>query len=412
MDSDLQLDRVVARRIIESVGGSGTPPEYGFQFFTAGLDPYLSVLDEEYLATHLKDGGAVFKLVVGPYGGGKTHFLYLVRELAWTRQYAVSYVSLSPKESPFSSLDRVYAALMRGIAAPLTPQEMLRGWESGFPAFLKRWFAGRRETLMQQGVMSSDVGEHLLHEVESVQVENVTFRRAVIQALHALLESDAPTFDSVCQWLLAEGYDARTHRPLHILQRIDPKTAPSMIRSLAQFVRQVGYTGLVILLDEAERMSSMSTRQRDSHLSNLREIIDECGHTNLQGVLLLFAVPDLTFLEGKTQIYDALNQRVATVFEDFNPSGVRIELDKIVKDARAFLLEVGAKLARVHQCAYQHTFEPAKLEETVSRIADYAYGLRFGDVGYKRAFVQSLVRGLDQLRRNGEVPDPSNWSSS
>jgi len=70
----------IARRIIETVGANGIPPEYGFQFFTAGLQPYLSVMDEEYLSSFIKQGGSAFKIVVGVYGGGKTHFLYSVRD--------------------------------------------------------------------------------------------------------------------------------------------------------------------------------------------------------------------------------------------------------------------------------------------------------------------------------------------
>ena len=41
------LTRSTARQIIERVGSSGAPPEWGFQFFTAGLDLYLKVLEEE-----------------------------------------------------------------------------------------------------------------------------------------------------------------------------------------------------------------------------------------------------------------------------------------------------------------------------------------------------------------------------
>ena len=45
----MQLNTLIARRIVETVGAYGTPPEYGFQFFTAGLDEYLRCIHEEYL---------------------------------------------------------------------------------------------------------------------------------------------------------------------------------------------------------------------------------------------------------------------------------------------------------------------------------------------------------------------------
>jgi len=77
-----ELTARIARRIIDTVGANGTPPEYGFQFFTEGLDPYLSIIEDEYLGSYINQGGSAFKLVVGVYGGGKTHFLYCVRDIA------------------------------------------------------------------------------------------------------------------------------------------------------------------------------------------------------------------------------------------------------------------------------------------------------------------------------------------
>ena len=96
-----------ARRIIETVGSSGTPPEWGFQYFTSGLEPYLTVLEQDYLSSYLRQGGATFKLLVGTYGGGKTHFLYNVRALGWNHGFPVAYVTLSPEASPFHRLDKV-----------------------------------------------------------------------------------------------------------------------------------------------------------------------------------------------------------------------------------------------------------------------------------------------------------------
>src|SRR5204863_5649818 len=83
-----------AKRIIQQLGGSGQPPDYGVQYFSVGLDDYLNVIDEEYLSSYIRDGGSIFKLVEGIYGGGKTHFLYCVRDKGWAHGFVVSYISL------------------------------------------------------------------------------------------------------------------------------------------------------------------------------------------------------------------------------------------------------------------------------------------------------------------------------
>ncbi len=184
-----------------------------------------------------------------------------------------------------------------------------------------------------------------------------------------------------------------------------------MIRSLLRWIRQIDYSGLVVLLDEAERVPSLSTKQRQAHLSNLREIIDECGHTNFQGIMIFYAVPDENFLEGNTQIYEALRQRVSTVFEVLNPTGVKIELEKVISDPIPFLCEVGKKLAHVYEIAYSHEFDRSALEKTITMIAEMAHEQRFGDIGYKRLFVQTLIRGLHFLCKKGTPPTISELQS-
>ena len=180
-----------------------------------------------------------------------------------------------------------------------------------------------------------------------------------------------------------------------------------MIRSLNQWIRQIGYSGLVVLLDEAEKVSSLSTKNREQHVNNLREVIDECGHTTFKGVMIFYAVPDENFLEGRAQIYEALKQRVTTTFEGLNPTGVKIELEKIVAEPIPFLCEVGNKLAKVYETAYNHKFLESATQQTIQTVAEYAYGQRYLDTGYKRLFVQRLISGLHFLRQKG-IPPTSN----
>ncbi|HGE71295.1 TPA: hypothetical protein ENX78_10700 [Candidatus Poribacteria bacterium] len=404
-----ELSQNIARRIIDIVGANGIPPEYGFQFFTTGLDPYLTIIEKEYLSSFIKDGGSAFKMVVGIYGGGKTHFLYCVRDLAWRNNFAVSYVRLSPNESPFHRLEQVYKAIVKGITPSLTAEELLSGYEQGIISFLRTWYSQKFQEFKSKGLSEDSLHEELLNYIENIEgIESISFVKAVKAAFRALMNHQEDEFDKICQWLSGEGYDRRTHERHGILQRIDRTTAFTMLRSLVQWIRQIGYSGLVVLLDEAERVPSLSTRQKEQHLSNLREVIDECGHTNFQGVMIFYAVPNENFLEGRTQIYEALRQRLSTVFDKLNPSGVKIELEKVVIEHISFLSEVGYKLAEVYKTAHNHHFDETALEKTIRIVAEAAYEQHFGDIGYKRLFVQKLIQGFHFLRQEGIPPSAEN----
>ncbi len=400
-----ELTPDVARRIVDTVGAHGTPPEYGFQFFTAGLDPYLKVIEEEYLASYIRDGGSAFKMVVGVYGGGKTHLLYCVREMAWKHSFVVSYVRLSPTECPFHRLDLVYRAIAENVVPPQSPTELLRGYEHGLPNLLRAWYGERLQYHQASGRNGEALQDELATDIKRIgDTESISFVKAIKTALDAVAARDDGQFDTVSQWLKGEGYDSKFHKRLGILERIDKSTAFKMTRSLVQLIRHLGFSGLVICFDETERALSLTAKAKELHLSNLRELIDECGQTAFQGAMLFYAVPDETFLEGRTMVYEALRQRVDTVFGDFNPSGVKIFLDATIRDPKPFLQEVGQKLAAVYGKAYQWELPDRAVQETIDLVADWALGKRFGDVGYKRLFVQRLVTGLHHLKQKGEVP--------
>src|SRR5262249_53901374 len=105
----------LARQIIDVLGQSRTPVSNVGSVYNAGNESLLNALDTLYLSSYLTDGGAVFKLVGGDYGSGKSHFLYCLRDQAWERNFAVSKVDLSPRESPYDDQRRVYAAVASSI---------------------------------------------------------------------------------------------------------------------------------------------------------------------------------------------------------------------------------------------------------------------------------------------------------
>lgn len=392
-------NKKIARQIIEIVGNSGQPPQYGYQFFNAGPDIFLRILEKEYLADHIKDGGSIFKVVLGVYGGGKTHFLYTLRDLAWNHKYVVSYVRLSPKENPFHRLDSVYRAIVEGLIPPVTPEELLSGYEQGIAHFLKSWFGAQHEILRSRGLSGPDLRSELDSIVEGVgELASISFGNAIKAAFTALAKNDQREFDQICQWLKLEGIDRTLHRKFGITQKIDSSTAFQMIRSLGQWVRQIGYSGLLILLDEGERQASLSSAQRDQHLTNMREIIDECTNPAFKGIMIVYAVPDENFLNGKTAVYEALRSRLETVFEEVNPTGVKINLEHVVPEPIPFLIEVGQKLADIYQMAYNYKFSTTDLDNTIKQIAESVHANRFADIGYKRSFVQEIIKKYNSMR--------------
>src|SRR5436305_11934869 len=178
----------LARQIIEVLGQSGVPVSKGVSYYNVGNESLLNAIDAHYLGSYLAEGGAVFKLVVGDYGSGKSHFLYCVRDRAWQRNFAVSKVDLSPKESPYDDQKRVYAA----VASSIIWHE--RGDAGDEERGLSRFLQGTlRRLVTQRGLDLEDPDAADLPEVralvqtlETTSVDSLSFHKAIGGYLTAL----------------------------------------------------------------------------------------------------------------------------------------------------------------------------------------------------------------------------------
>jgi hypothetical protein len=234
-------------------------------------------------------------------------------------------------------------------------------------------------------------------------LESQNFLQAIQAAMNALYEDDNETYQLALQWLLGEGYDHSKHGELGILRKQDRSQAFSLLRSLIQLTRNAGFSGLVILFDEAEIVPSMSSRAKDLLLSNLREIVDACAQHSFRNVMIFYAVPNESFLEGRAAVYEALKQRLATVFDVFNPTGVRIDLEQLEGEPEEILADLGDRLRFIYQTAFRCILHEKKTKDGLKQLARKAYELRFGDIGYKRLYVQGAVRYLHLIRRQPDL---------
>jgi len=393
------MDPISARKIIEIVGGQGNPPEYGFQYFTAGLDNYLGTIDEDYLGSFVKEGGSAFKMVIGVYGGGKTHFLYCIREIAWNYDYIASYIVLSPEQTPFYKLEQVYRTIASNLIYPQTPEELLSGYDRGIEASIKAWYSRKYQEVA--GKLPDYLIPQELNTYASAlgPYESTSLRNAVKEAFLSLTERRDDDFTLIIQWLKGENPPKNLLKDFKIFEKIDKSTAFKMIRSLAQWVRDIGYAGIVVLMDEAEQTPSMTTKQKASLLSNMRELIDECGHANFRNAMWFYAVPDENFLEGRTQVYEALRHRLSSVFDaETNPTGVKIYLEETSADPIELLTDIGDKLSAIYEVAYSVKFETGTLDEVIADVAKAAYDRKL-EIGYKREFVKNVIVELHRLRK-------------
>ncbi len=397
----------LARQIIDTLGQSGTPVSKGVSYYNVGNDSLLNAIDTHYLGSYLADGGAVFKLVVGDYGSGKSHFLYCVRDRAWQRHFAVSKVDLSPKESPYDDQRRVYAA----VASALIWHELgsTSEDEQGLSRFLegtlRRLVAPHGLDLADEGVEEISEVRAFLQTVATSPVDSLSFHKAVQGFFQALLRGQERRVESLERWLHGEEVtpeDMRDLRMIGVTEKINKNNAFKMLRSLCQTVRAVGYTGLALLFDEGDRMLSIGGKAEKTATDNLREVIDRCRE-DLPGALFMYAVPP-DFLHTVVPKYPALQQRVqaADYFSRVNPFSPQINLEHLDLPDEELLNEIGYRLLAIFEVAYSVTLNPEIQTANIHVLSDAARNSYLA-ISHRRLFVKALVTLWFRQKELGET---------
>ncbi len=397
----------LARQIIDTLGQSGTPVSKGVSYYNVGNDSLLNAIDTHYLGSYLADGGAVFKLVVGDYGSGKSHFLYCVRDRAWQRQFAVSKVDLSPKESPYDDQRRVYAA----VASALIWHELgsTSEDEQGLSRFLegtlRRLVAPHGLDLADEGVEEIPEVRAFLQTLATSPVDSLSFHKAVQGFFQALLRGQERRVESLERWLHGEEVtpeDMRDLRMIGVTEKINKNNAFKMLRSLCQTVRALGYTGLALLFDEGDRMLSIGGKAEKTATDNLREVIDRCRE-DLPGALFMYAVPP-DFLHTVVPKYPALQQRVqaADYFSRVNPFSPQINLEHLDLPDEQLLNEIGYRLLAIFEVAYNVTLNHEIQAANILVLSDAARNSYLA-ISHRRLFVKALVTVWFRQKETGET---------
>ncbi|HJZ48501.1 MAG TPA: BREX system ATP-binding domain-containing protein [Roseiflexaceae bacterium] len=396
----------LARQIIDVLGQSGTPVSKGVSYYNVGNESLLNALDTHYLSSYLADGGAVFKLVVGDYGSGKSHFLYCLRDQAWERNFAVSKVDLSPRESPYDDQRRVYAA----VASSIIWHELgdLGQDERGLTRFLEGTL---RRIITPHGLDLTDAGaaeppdlRALLQTLETTQVDSLSFHKAVQGYFTALLRGQEIRQESLGRWLQGEEVspeDMRDLRSIGVTEKINKNNAFKMLRSLCQVVRALGYNGLALLFDEGDRMLSVGGRSEKVATDNLREVIDRCRE-DLPGAMFVYAVPP-AFIHDIVPKYPALQQRVQSpsYFSRSNPFSPQISLDHLDIPDSELLPQIGARLLPIFEAAYGVGLDPDAQASNIAVLAEAALDSYLA-INHRRLFIKALVTEWFRQKEEGQ----------
>lgn len=386
----------------------GTVPPRSLDAFAVGLDRFEGALDEELEA--VAAGRGVFKAVRGDYGSGKTFFSRWLQERAKRRGFATAEVQISETETPLHRLETVYRRVIEKLSTADEPQGALR-------SILEAWFFALEEDVLAEGQVTeadsaalfAKTNELLEKRLAAITQRAPSFGTALRAYRRAVHEGDRATADGILAWLSGEpNVGAAAKRYAGIKGDVDHFGALGFLQGLLAILRDAGYAGLLLVLDEVETLQRVRSDVREKSLNALRQLIDEVDSGRFPGLYLLMTGTP-AFFDGPQGVrrLAPLAQRLQVDFQTDarfdNPRAVQIRLSNFDFDR---LSAVGR---RVRDLFVEHAAAP----ERVRAFADDAYvddlaravaGGLGGQVGIApRLFLKKLVGEV--LDRIDQFPD-------
>lgn len=394
-------NRLIAAHIIQRLGEGGQPPEFGLNRINVGNESYLNVLEHEYFNSLLKQGSS-FKLVQGYFGGGKTHFLHCVRELAWKYGFATASIELSPAECPYDDALKVYQNVASHLR--LKPVSILEPPQLGICSVIRQVIDQKLDEAANSANPQKTVEDWIHRTLSRAWCESHSCRQAVIKFAEATLKNDYQLEQPLEAWLLGESISVTSSqlKDSGIYEQISKSNGFTMMRSLLQMVVALGLPGTVLLFDEVDRNLSVSAKRSHIIGDNLRQVVDLCGRHQLPHTLFMYAVPP-EFMRTVVPDYPALYQRLKSPvpLSARSPQAVLIDLEKLDLAPDELLTELGTKLISVFEDARDVAFNHLLQAQNASALAKACTEACF-EVNHRRLFVKTWVDFLYAQLADGE----------
>lgn len=386
----------------------GTVPRNGLDALAVGIERFQPTLDEELDAAAV--GRGLFKAVRGEYGSGKTFFGRWLQERARSRQFATSEVQISETETPLHRMETVYRRLVERIATTDSGEGAFRGIIDG-------WFYALEQDVLADSNVDAMDADTLVARTEALMETRLASVTKVAPAFSATLRAyrralqceDHALADGLIAWLSGQpNVAAGIRRAAGIKGDIDHFGAANFLAGLLIILRDSGFSGLLLVLDEVEILQRMRADTREKGLNALRQWIDEIDAGRFPGLYLLITGTP-AFFDGPqgAQRLAPLAQRLHTDFmadtRFDNPRAVQIRLSGF---NLALLADVGRKVRNIYAegCDAPDRVIQRVDDAYIDTLAQAVTGNLGGRVGVApRLFLKKLVG--DVLDRVDQYPD-------
>jgi hypothetical protein len=289
----LKISKKVSTALINSLG-AGVVPRVGLEHIAVGREQEFKTLSQNL--DDIAEGVAAFRFVIGNYGSGKSFMLQLLRNRAMEQGFVVADADLCWERRLAGSHNEglaTYRELMSHLATKTRPDgnalvSILEGWINKI----------QQEVAKETGMRPNDEGfddrvegkiREVVQYIEDL-VHGFDFGSVIVAYWRGYRLDDDDLKNAALRWLRGE-FTTKTEAKAALGVRviIDDESWYDYLKLIAKFVAEIGYKGLLILLDEAAHLYQISptvTREKNyNRLLGMFNDIMQCKAEHL-GIFL------------------------------------------------------------------------------------------------------------------------------
>lgn len=360
-----------ATAVINSLIG-GVVPKLGVQHITVGRSNEVTMVIQSL--EEVKNGHSMMKYWIGDFGSGKSFMLHLLNTVALKQKYVVTTTDFTPHTRLYSNdgkAQALYAALMNNIAIQTRPEG------GALHILLEKWI---------EKVIMQTAGEHniSLTEIRNPQyferiergimqtineisdVGAFDFGIAIVKYYEGFIRQDDTLKKNALRWLKGE-YTTKTEarKDLGVGEIVNDRNYYDMLKNFCRLFVSIGYSGLVINLDEAINLYKIhNPGMRQKNYEKMMSIYNDCFQGKIEHLFINVA--------GTTEVLEDPKKG----FYSYNALKTRLQVNKF---ETAQLRDYAQPVIRLMPLSHDEIFI---LLKNLKTIFDFNYNTQL-DFSYK-----------------------------
>ncbi len=382
-----------ARHIINALK-NGVVPDHELEHLCVGRNKEIKEFARCFEL--ISEGSGTVKFLNGEYGSGKSFLLNVIKQNAVKNNFIVSGIQVE-RGFRLNNLEHLYYHVMHNLTLSITGKSSTN-FENIFDIWISR---------LQKDPDKNRAALEINAVISSLNKYNMSFARAFLSYIKARVNKDSILSEGAASWLTGEkNIPANLKAKFEVVGSVDRLNSMDFLKAFVKLITLLGYSGLVILVDELELIMNERVDIRRVSYENLRNIIDICSSGELGGCMFVFAATNDFFEnpEKGVKTYEALSQRLGDAIDKSNSAlhDVRQPIIRLQKLKVEDLQELTDKVIEIYKMLY--SFNPNTSNESIrswTLISCKKTGAKISELGI-REYLTRLIEVLDIMEQHPE----------